>query len=136
MFADYITTNLSNEAHRIDYHIGWSVLYYLKDDNESKLAPYFLAGHCFDYTRLSLNVPGASTLKRWSSAVQAGLGSHIGLTSLLDLSITAQYMLHLGNNIEVMLGDGVNVLRKSSGSSTEGHFLLTFSLNQKIGKLW
>jgi hypothetical protein len=47
-FFDYITSDISDVATRTDYHIGWSILYYLTKEPATRLRPYLLAGHCFD----------------------------------------------------------------------------------------
>src|ERR1700747_207611 len=56
-FADYITTNVGNYAARTDYHIGWTVQYYAFNNEikKGKFTPYIEAGHCFDYTNITLN---------------------------------------------------------------------------------
>lgn len=135
-FFDYLTSDIGNYAHRTDYHIGWSVLYYpLKKDIHS-FKPYMLAGHCFDYSKIQANTNQFNFAERWSSAVQAGLGTHIRLTERLDLSLTAQYMCHLGKHLHAQwVNNEVNYVEEK-GSSLEGHLLMNASLNYKIGKLW
>ncbi|MDQ3191037.1 MAG: hypothetical protein M3Q58_05535, partial [Bacteroidota bacterium] len=101
-FTDYITTDIDGLGRRVDGHIGWSVLFYpLKDYNENKFTPYIIAGHCFDYTKVSINsYPemdiASSNVSRWSSAVQMGAGTHFHITPKTDISLSAQYMSHLG----------------------------------------
>ncbi len=135
-FFDYLTSDIGNYAHRTDYHIGWSVLYYpLKKDIHS-FKPYVLAGHCFDYSKIQANSNQFNFAERWSSAVQAGLGTHIRLTERLDLSLTAQYMFHLGKHFHAQwVNNEVNYVEEK-GSSLEGHLLMNASINYKIGKLW
>lgn len=135
-FFDYLTSDIGNYAHRTDYHIGWSVLYYpLKKDIHS-FKPYVLAGHCFDYSKIQANTNQFNFAERWSSAVQAGLGTHIRLTERLDLSLTAQYMCHLGKHLHAQwVNNEVNYVVEK-GSSLEGHLLMNASINYKIGKLW
>ena len=135
-FFDYLTSDIGNYAHRTDYHIGWSVLYYpLKKDIHS-FKPYMLAGHCFDYSKIQANTNQFNFAERWSSAVQAGLGTHIRLTERLDLSLTAQYMCHLGKHLHAQwVNNEVNYVEEK-GSSLEGHLLMNASINYKIGKLW
>lgn len=137
-FFDYINGNISDFASRDDYHIGWSVLYYvLNPEKTKKVKPYLLAGHCFDYSRQRAIVYPISSSKRWSSAVQGGIGSHINLTPRFDLSGTLQYMLHIGTSIHANKDTyGVVYFTKEKGLSSEGHLLLTFSLNYKIVDLW
>jgi opacity protein-like surface antigen len=135
-FFDYLTSDIGNYAHRTDYHIGWSVLYYpLKKDIHS-FKPYMLAGHCFDYSKIQANTNQFNFAERWSSAVQAGLGTHIRLTERLDLSLTVQYMFHLGKHFHAQwVNNEVNYVEEK-GSSLEGHLLMNASINYKIGKLW
>lgn len=147
-FADYVTSNISNRINRQDVHIGWSVMYYLIDtkDFTRPVTPYILAGHCFDYTSLKDQWQVVDKKDRWSAAIQAGLGTHFNLSPKLDLSITAQYMLHLGNHLDVHLegehvhGDDVAFEEVSfdahKGGGVEGHLLFNISLNYKLADLW
>ena len=146
-FMDYITTDIKGLAKRTDYHIGWSVLYYPFNNQvkKGKLTPYILAGHCFDWTEVvKNNFPGSTTslneAKRFSSAVQAGLGTHYNLADNFDISLTAQYMLHLGNDIEASVftntADQQDVLIKKGDLGLEGHLLINLSMNVYIADLW
>ena len=135
-FFDYLTSDIGNYAHRTDYHIGWSVLYYPLKKDIQLFKPYMLAGHCFDYSKIQANTNQFNFAERWSSAVQAGLGTHIRLTERLDLSLTAQYMCHLGKHLHAQwVNNEVNYVEEK-GSSLEGHLLMNASVNYKIGKLW
>jgi hypothetical protein len=135
-FFDYLTSDIGNYAHRTDYHIGWSVLYYPLKKDIQLFKPYMLAGHCFDYSKIQANTNQFNFAERWSSAVQAGLGTHIRLTERLDLSLTAQYMCHLGKHLHAQwVNNEVNYVVEK-GSSLEGHLLMNASINYKIGKLW
>jgi len=151
-FFDYITSDILNYAHRTDYHIGWSVLFYpinhlsyfhQPKDFKPKFRPYILAGHCFDYSKIEAK-DGTNSLdealyaERWSSAVQAGLGTHLELSPRFDISLTGQYMIHLGNHIETDYDFASNTLsfHEHKGASLAGHLLVTLSLNYKIAKLW
>ncbi len=135
-FFDYITSDISDVATRIDYHIGWSVLYYLTKDPATRLKPYLLAGHCFDYTLLQDNSNVSQRKERFSSAVQAGGGVHFNLTPRLDLSFATQYMLHLGNEIHAEVHNGNLEFHEGEGTSFEGHLLFQLSINYKIADLW
>ena len=146
-FFDYITSDILNYAHRTDYHIGWSVLFYpinqldyFRQDGEfkPKFRPYILAGHCFDYSRIQSKADATVYGERWSSAVQAGLGTHLELSPRFDISLTGQYMIHLGNHIETDYNftTGELSFNEHKGASLAGHVLLTLSLNYKIAKLW
>lgn len=141
-FFDYLRSDLGTVGNRTDYHIGWSVLFYpyLKKENDivksTLFKPFILAGHCFDYTHLQENQNPSNFRERWSSAVQAGLGSHVNLNQRLDLTIMTQYMMHLGNHIHAHVGGNALHLSEEQGASLEGHLLVTLGLNYKIGKLW
>jgi hypothetical protein len=146
-FFDYITSDILNYAHRTDYHIGWSVLFYpinqldyFRQDGEfkPKFRPYILAGHCFDYSRIQSKADATVYGERWSSAVQAGLGTHLELSPRFDISLTGQYMIHLGSHIETDYNftTGVLSFKEDKGASLAGHVLVTLSLNYKIAKLW
>lgn len=137
-FADYISINEDGKVRSDYYHIGWSVLFYpIKYDQLPKFQPYFLAGHCFDYNvKSSIRNPDISR-SRWGSAAQAGLGFHWNLTPRLDLSLTAQYMIHLTSELDAeMIGDDVTGISEKSNPALEGHLLTTMSFNYKIFKLW
>jgi hypothetical protein len=134
-FFDYITGDIEDFAHRTDYHIGWSVLYYPTESGKI-LRPYILAGHCFDYTRLVDNSNSANYLERWSSAVQGGAGVHLNLSERLDLSFVGQYMIHLGNHVDAEQLNGNVQFRTEGGGSLEGHLLFHVGINYKIADLW
>lgn len=146
-FFDYITSDVLNYAHRTDYHIGWSVLFYpinkinyyhQVDRYKPKFRPYLLMGHCFDYSKIQAKADASNYSERWSSAVQGGIGTHLELTPRFDISLTGQYMIHLGNHIEADYDFNNQILTFSSnhGTSLAGHLLMTLSLNYKIVKLW
>ena len=138
-YADVIPTNIRNKANRMDYHIGWSVMYYLLDPRgfTRKLTPYVVAGHCFDLTRIKINSEGGEMRKRLSSAVQAGIGCHYNVTPKFDISLTAQYMLHLGKELhthdEV---DGSIRIEEHKNAGWEGHLLFSISVNYKFLQVW
>jgi len=135
-FFDYITSDIGKVASRTDYHIGWSVLHYLTQDPSTRLRPYLLAGHCFDYTILQDNANFTHRKERFSSAVQAGGGVHFNLSPRLDLSFVTQYMLHLGNELHAEVHDGHLEFHEEDGTSFEGHLLFHLSINYKIADLW
>ena len=146
-FFDYITSDVLNYAHRTDYHIGWSVLFYpinkinyyhQVDRYKPKFRPYLLMGHCFDYSKIQAKADVSNYAERWSSAVQGGIGTHLELTPRFDISLTGQYMIHLGNHIDADYDFNNQILTFSSnhGTSLAGHLLMTLSLNYKIVKLW
>lgn len=141
-FLDYLRSNISNVGNRTDYHIGWSVMYYpylKKVKNTVKptlFKPFIVAGHCFDYSRFLENNNKSNFQERWSSAVQAGIGTHIKLNSRLDLTVMTQYMIHLGNHIDAHAIGNTLHLSEIQGASLEGHLLTTISINYKIADLW
>ncbi len=135
-FFDYLTSDIGSVAHRSDYHIGWSVLFYPYLKENQLIKPYIVAGHCFDYSYMAENIDKNNSAKRWSSAVQAGIGTHINLSKRMDLSLTSQYMIHLGNHIHPVISSSSIVFQNEGGISLEGHLLLTVGLNYKLIDLW
>lgn len=145
-FADFITEDIDGLAKRNDYHIGWSVMFY-PFATEGKFVPYILAGHCFDYTKVSSvrtneNIIADEAQSRLSSATQLGIGTHFNATDYFDVSFGVQYMVHLGNDIHTDIDEhnGTEELHieKESHSNPvlEGHLLFTVSVNFKLGKIW
>lgn len=138
-FFDYITGNTGTFAARTDYHIGWSVLFYLRNKpaDKQKIQPYVLVGHCFDYTFLRANNDRSNFSERWSSAIQGGLGTHFNLSPRFDISTVIQYMMHMGTDIHaVKHTDGHVHFHHEKGAALEGHLLFHVSLNYKIADLW
>lgn len=137
-FYDHLAGQAGALAYRMDQHIGWSVLYYLRAPQEVQpfFQPYILAGHCFDYTRQRANADPAVQAERWSSAVQAGLGAHFNLNPRWDLSTVAQYMSHLGTDVHAEERDGEVHFHQEKGGSLEGHLLLHLSFNYKLLDAW
>lgn len=145
-FADYITMDLKGAGTRNNTHIGWSVMFYPKKLN--RFVPYVIAGHCFDYAKVTpLSTPyddrSNEIISRWSSAVQAGLGTHYYLTDRFNVTFSAQYMMHLGNHLEYELEETANgwyldtaPTAHNDGARLEGHILLTFSINYRIADFW
>lgn len=143
-FADFITEDIDGAAKRNDYHIGWSVMFYPFNTIHKKVNPYVLAGHCFDYTKIK---PSDDFLmidvSRLSAATQIGLGTHFNFSKNFNLSLSSQYMLHLGPDVHVEIHneDGIKELHiekdgHSGSFSLEGHILFTISVNYKIANLW
>lgn len=145
-FADYITMDLKGAGTRNNAHIGWSVMFYPKQ--LGRFTPYVIAGHCFDYakvTPLSTQYLDRSddVVSRWSSAVQAGLGTHIFLSDRFNMTISGQYMMHLGNHLNYELtsvSSDTYYLETdndhASDERLESHILLTLSLNYRIADFW
>ncbi len=134
-YADYIPSQTST-THRDDYHIGWSVMYYPGRNVhfDHVLQPYLIAGHCFDYSVVSEVGNKHNNADRFSSATQAGIGTHFNISKRFDCSLSAQYMLHFGKEIETEISseNGTVDIHRSEFVKPDGHFLLTLSFNYKL----
>lgn len=137
-YLDYITSKNDVYTFRNDYHIGWSVMLYSKNNNQFDrlLQPYLIAGHCFDYGKVSEQNNKSNYVDKLSMATQAGLGTHINITPKLDCSISGQYMLHFGKEIHTEVEGGKVLIEKYDFSHADGHLLFTISFNYKFFKLW
>jgi hypothetical protein len=137
-FFDYIPSKNQLYTNRNDYHFGWSILYYPGKavDFSHLLQPYIVAGHCFDYSKVSEQKNKANYADRWTMATQAGLGTHINITRLLDCTLTAQYMLHFGKEIETTVENEIVNIEKQEHSGADGHLLFSISFNYKLFHLW
>ncbi|HMJ47378.1 MAG TPA: hypothetical protein VK498_08610 [Ferruginibacter sp.] len=137
-FFDYITSRNKTITTRNDYHIGWSVMYYpgRNIDFTNLIQPYIVAGHCFDYSKIMEQKNKTNYADRWTMATQAGLGTHINISRVLDCSITGQYMLHFGKEIETTIDKDLVVFEKQSFSTPDGHLLFSVSFNYKLFHLW
>lgn len=137
-FLDFIHTDIARVANRKDYHIGWSVMYYLIDPKDFKrpVTPYVVAGHCFDHTRIAPNGRSGEAQRRGSSAVQMGLGTHFNITPKFDISLTCQYMLHLGKELHAHVEGNEVHIEKHDNAGWEGHLLISVSANYKFMRLW
>lgn len=141
-FADYIKSNMEDLGNRVDGHIGWSVMLF-PFEPENRIAPYVLAGHCFDYTRVSIYGNESTpfdTRSRWSSAVQMGIGTNFNVTERITFALSAQYMIHLGKDIHthMHIENNQRVLHFADENHVgfEGHIFLTLSMNIKLADLW
>ncbi|MFT6727769.1 MAG: hypothetical protein ACI9RU_001122 [Litorivivens sp.] len=151
-YADFIKTDVPNFGHRETVHVGWSVLLYPFNtiSVKSSAVPYLLAGHCFDYAKLEENhFPSTAERhehnyvneERLSSAVQMGMGSHFYLADNFNLSVSAQYMYHIGNELTLRSGEkGLDsghdhLFGNKPNVLLEGHVLVTASLNFYITDL-
>ncbi len=147
-YADYITNNIGGLGHRTDYHIGWSVMYYVikpwvQNGTDAKdgyrlrrFTPFVETGHCFDYGGIYRNGDTSPVAQRWSSAVQAGFGTHWNITPRFDITAKCQYMMHLGNDVHGHVRNGVLEVEEHNHGGIEGHLLFSFSVNFKLIKLW
>ena len=68
--------------------------------------------------------------------MQAGLGTHYNFTSRFDASLQAQYMVHLGNDINTSFENGIVTFAQKGGVNLEGHILVSLSVNYKLADLW
>ena len=137
-FGDYISINVKDKVRSDYYHIGWSVMFYpFKNLKFPKVVqPYILAGHCFDYNRMTQISDPANSKDRWGSAVQAGLACHFNLTERFDVTLTSQYMIHFTESLHAEFDDHTVSIVKEKESALQGHLLTTVSLNYKLFKMW
>lgn len=137
-YFDYITSKNASYTYRNDYHIGWSVMYYLtKEASFDRLVqPYLIVGHCFDYSKVMEQDNSSNFADRLSMATQAGLGTHFNITPKLDCSLSGQYMLHFGKEIESDTKGGAVIIEKRNFTTPHGHLLFTISFNYKFFHLW
>ena len=136
-FLDYITANVGDFASRRDYHIGVSIMTYLRPEPNPLIKPYIVAGYCFDYTKLLSDSDPEINVDKLSAAIQAGGGMHVRLSDRMDLSIVSQYMIHLGEDIHAHRSDdGTINFEKEKGSGLEGHLLFHVGINYKLIDLW
>lgn len=137
-FGDYISINVADKVRSEYYHIGWSVVYYpfTRWQYPRLVQPYIVAGHCFDFNRKTALQNPSNTRQRWGSAVQAGAGVHFNLNPLFDISLTAQYMIHLTKDLEATWSGNVVSIATADKLTLEGHLLTTLSLNYKLARLW
>ena len=135
-FLDFLTADLEDYAWRTDVHIGWSVLYYLTRKPDAVVQPYILAGHCFEYLKFTDNKDWNNNSVRYSASIQGGAGVSFNITKRFDISVVAQYMIHIGTKLTAAKVNDAAVFTKSSGIGTQDHVLLHISLNYKIADLW
>ena len=146
-YADYIKENIAGLANRNEIHIGWSVMIYPFNTYNSKISPYVIVGHCFDKATIRTVNTGALDYSpisesRTSAATQLGLGTNINLSDKFDISLSGQYMVHLGDDLHASVHDDhehkeIHIEKHSGGNlSLDGHLLFTISINYKIFDLW
>ncbi|MBX7181405.1 MAG: hypothetical protein K1X82_04775 [Bacteroidia bacterium] len=141
-YADFFTVNVGDIGTRKDMHIGWSVMIYPfnAEKVKGKFTPYIIAGHCFDGARVYENNNPSNEQRKYSMAVQMGLGSSYNLSNNFDLTLTCQYMNHLGGRMHSRIeGERFSktlVIEKTNKIDFEGHLLVTLSLNVKLFDLW
>lgn len=138
-YMDVLNTDIGHVAGRMDYHIGWSVMFYVIHPRgfTRPVTPFVEAGHCFDYTVITPNGRVNESVGNFSSAVQMGAGAHFNITPRLDISLKCQYMLHLGKELHAHVhDDGELEIEQHNNAGWEGHLLVTISANYKIARLW
>ncbi len=142
-YYDHILTDLGGLGRRTDEHIGWSVMFYTFGQHleKGKFTPYIEAGNCFDYTAVRTNYAGGQLADRGSAAVHLGLGVHYNLSDRADITFKAQYMIHIGTNInEKIVTDDATETRTlditTGDTGLNGHLLMTCSVNFYIARLW
>ncbi len=138
-FADYFSNSIYN-FERKDYHIGWSVMYYLRKNNsQKKWQPYLLAGHCFDMSQINYLTNSTSSLVRKNSAIQGGIGASFALTNRLDVATNIQFMSHLGKDFHLHFDECGNLpptIKLENHASFEGHLLISVGINFKLFDAW
>ena len=91
-FADYISVNHHGVARSEYVHIGWSVLFYPVKKwqyPKYKAQLFILAGHCFDFNKMTvLSAPEVSR-HRWGAAVQMGFGFALSFIRTYRFNIDA-----------------------------------------------
>jgi hypothetical protein len=142
-YYDHISTNLGGLGRRTDEHIGWSVMYYAfgQHTEKGKFTPYMEAGNCFDYTAVRTSYKNGTLASRGSAAVHLGLGTHYNLSEKVDITLKAQYMIHIGTNVdEKIVTDDISHQRylviTSGETGLNGHLLITCSVNILLADLW
>jgi hypothetical protein len=142
-YYDYISTNIGGLGRRSDQHIGWSVMYYAFVPYSEKrcFVPYVEAGNCFDYTAVRSNYTNGAFASRGSAAVHAGIGTHFMLGTRTDLTLKAQYMMHIGTSVEEKvitdpLSGSRSLIISKGDAGIDGHLLITCSVNFNLCHLW
>lgn len=141
-FLDYLQQDLGNIAYRKDIHIGWSLMFYpwlLKDKTKLQvIKPYFVAGHCFDWSELTIKDYRKISERKFGSAIQFGIGTHINISKRLDFTVLSQYMIHLGKDIQLSYDETnhTHSISKENHTDAYGHLLITMGVNYRLFKLW
>lgn len=138
-YFDYISSKNGSLTYRNDYHIGWSLMFYMGNNfyDDRVFQPYFIVGHCFDKSQVTDQQDKTNRAERLSMATQAGAGTHINITPRFDCSLSAQYMLHFGKDIETSVDEeGGLVIQRTDFTHVDGHMLFTISFNYKLFHLW
>lgn len=141
-FADWIVSNIDNNAQRVDFHSGFSMMpeVIAPKIKNTPISLFPLAGICIDYTKFTVTTgkitSGPTYLERYSFAVQAGAGLTIPVSKRLDFSLEGHYMVHIGTDIDIKMEDDNISLIKQKGTNLEGHFVVAVSVDYKLFRLW
>ena len=139
-FADIMVSDIGGYAHREDFHIGTSFLFYFlpgNNDWSKPVRPFLETGICFDYTRIIENDNLTNERRHFSAAWPVGAGAHFNLTPRFDVTLKAQYMMHLGSDIDVHQDEQGQVhIEKHPNASLEGHLFVSLTVNYKVIDLW
>lgn len=141
-YGDYLVTNVGGLAQRMDTHGGFSVAPYLFLSSERRIVPYPIAGFCVDYSRFLKIGMGrdadiaSNVAERYSFATQIGGGCQFRITDRLDFTPFVQYMIHIGNEVDINIVDNDVVFIEEKSGQLEGHLLFTMSVNYKVADLW
>ena len=140
-FADVAVSDVEGYAHREDYHIGTSFMFYPvpgNPDYSKKLKPFLETGICFDLTRIIENQNPSNERRNFSAAWPVGMGVHLNLNPRFDFTVKAQYMMHLGvTELDVRKTQaGEVVIEEHTNVSLEGHLFVSISANYKLFDIW
>jgi len=139
-FGDVAISDIEGFAHREDYHIGTSVIFYPipgNSDYKKPVKPFIEMGFCFDWTRIMENKNPSNETLHFSTALPVGIGTHFNLTQRFDITLKAQYMMHLGSDIDVEQDEHGHVhIHKHPNASLEGHLFIVLSANYKLADFW
>ncbi len=141
-YSDFFTANIGNIGTRKDAHIGWSVMMYPfnTDKSQGKFTPYVIVGNCFDGSRVYENNDLSNSKRQYSVAMQLGLGTSYNITDNFDVTLTCQYMNHLGGHLRSrIVGENYDQhleIVKSGKTAIDGHLLVSLTLNVKLFDLW
>lgn len=137
-YLDYIASKNGELTYRNDYHIGWSLMFYVGNNHidDRLIQPYLIAGHCFDKSVVGQQGNKDNKADRISMATQAGLGTHINITPRFDCSLSGQYMLHFGKEIKVKEEGDELIIQRENFTHADGHLLITLSFNYKLFHIW
>lgn len=134
-FLDFSRSDVMPGITRTDYYFGSDLMIYLRK-NLRRIQPYAVVGPGIAAYRINSVTNGNNSASVFLPAAQAGLATHFNVTYRFDLSLTAQYIMEYGHDLETTLnGDEVTISR-STEKKFEGHPQLTLSMNFKIADLW